>query len=371
MELATVAAARNTWTRLKTLPPTRFAGLDRRLAAAILVVVALAVLMLLAAAFRYQPPVAAASETEGDMAMYSRIVERMHDGANYYDAAGVELRAGGYGTRSVFNWRLPTLAYVDSLFYARSLLPPLMWASLLLGLGAVAAGLSGAKLVRANADATTSTLAAIALGLSLLACATSAAVLFSEIVAGVLILGSVSAYGLGRHRAGIVLALAALFVRELAAPYVLVCIYFAWRDGRRSELWTWAIGLAAFAAFYAVHYAMVQAHVTSADIAYNEDWLRFGGLSFVLSAARFNGIFIALPLWVTAFVLPLCLLGLAAWRGPGRAGITVALYLVLFAFVGKTFNDYWGALFTPLMMLGLAFAPAALRDLMRSSRAPA
>jgi hypothetical protein len=162
--------------------------------------------------------------------------------------------------------------------------------------------------------------------------------------------------------------MAALFVRELAAPYVLVCIYFAWREKRRAELWAWALGLAVFAAYFAAHYALVQAQLTDADVAYKEDWLRFGGLSFILSAARFNGIFIALPLWVTALMLPLCLLGLAAWHGPVRIGITVALYLAVFAVVGKTFNDYWGAMFTPLMMVGLAFVPAALRDLSRSAR---
>jgi hypothetical protein len=363
MELATVAAARSTWSRLKALPATRFAGIDRRMAAAIVILTAAAMLILLAVSAQYQPPKAAASAGDGDMAMYTHIVERMHGGENYYAAAHAELTAGGYGTRSVFNWRLPTLAWLESL------LPSLAWASVLLGLGAIATGLTTARFVRDTSDDTTTVLVLVALAASLFACATSAAALFTEIPTGILILGSVAAYGFRRSWLGFTLALAALFVRELAAPYVLVCVYLAWRDGRRAELLAWAAGLAAFAAFFAWHWSMVQAQLTLADHAYAQGWIQFGGLPFLLAAARFNGIFMAMPLWVTAILAPLCLLGLAAWPASRRTAISVVVYLVVFAVVGKAFNDYWGAMFTPLLMLGLAFVPAALRDLSQSSRA--
>jgi hypothetical protein len=346
------------------LPPTRFAAIDRRLGAAIVVVVALAMLMLLAVAMHYQPPKGAASAGDGDMAMYTRIVERMHAGEGYYAAAHGELTAGGYGTQSVFNWRLPTLAWFESLF------PSLAWASVILGLGAIAAALAAAKFVRDSADDTTAVLTLIALCASLFACATPAAALFTEIPAGVLVLGSVAAYGLRRHWVGFALALAALFVRELAAPYVLVCLYLALRDGRRAELWAWAAGLVAFVAFFAWHYVMVQAAITAADHGYAQGWIQFGGLSFLLAAARFNGVFMAMPLWVTTILAPLCALGLAAWPSSRRAALTFGVYLVVFAIVGKAFNDYWGAMFTPVMMLGLAFVPAALRDLFSAPASP-
>jgi hypothetical protein len=32
--------------------------------------------------------------------------------------------------------------------------------------------------------------------------------------------------------------------------------------------------------------------------------------------------------------------------------------------VGKPFNNYWGAMYTPLLMLGLPWAMVALRDLL-------
>ncbi len=126
---------------------------------------------------------------------------------------------------------------------------------------------------------------------------------------------SASSYGVRLPVLGFATALAALFVRELAAPYVLVCIFMARRERRPGELWAWLAGLAAFAAYFVWHYTMVQAQLTPADAAYPDGWVQFGGLRFVLSTAAFNGIVVALPLWVTAILLPLCLLGLAARRG--------------------------------------------------------
>ena len=46
-------------------------------------------------------------EHPGDIALYHAIVDRVHAGENYYDAAAAELPRRGYPTRSVFNWRTP------------------------------------------------------------------------------------------------------------------------------------------------------------------------------------------------------------------------------------------------------------------------
>ncbi|HVZ15103.1 MAG TPA: hypothetical protein VG894_11635, partial [Bauldia sp.] len=99
-------------------------------------------------------------------------------------------------------------------------------------------------------------------------------------------------------------------------------------------------------------------------------WLQFGGLPFVLRTAAFNGLLAFAPEWVSAILLPLAAIGLIAWPGGEgrRVAATVTAYLVLFLFVGKAFDDYWGALYTPLLMLGLGFAPAAIRDLLATLR---
>lgn len=87
----------------------------------------------------------------------------------------------------------------------------------------------------------------------------------------------------------------------------------------------------------------------------------------MLATAQGNGIFFVLPLWVTALVLPVGLLGLVAWPGPAgrRAALAVGSYLAFFFALGKPFNIYWGPLYTPFLAVGLAWAPAALADLVR------
>jgi hypothetical protein len=189
--------------------------------------------------------------------------------------------------------------------------------------------------------------------------------LLADVVASVVILLSVAAYGLKWRPAGFFAALIALSIKELAAPYVMVCVFEAWRGRRYGELASWAAGLILFACFFLWHYHMVQLHIAASDTAYKDGWLQFGGVPFVLATAGFNGILLAAPLWITAIVLPLCLLGLAAWDGDAgeRVRLTVGAYLVLFLFVGKAFDVYWGAFYTPLMMIGLPFVPRALVDL--------
>ena len=46
------------------------------------------------------------------------------------------------------------------------------------------------------------------------------------------------------------LGLAALFFRELALPYCVLCIVLAWRERKRSELAVWLLGLAAWLVFF-------------------------------------------------------------------------------------------------------------------------
>ena len=343
---------------LAGLPPTRFRGISRTVALAVAVAVLAAAAVLLVVASQSTAPTGTASTDQGDIATYTRIVDHMRQGQDYYAAAHVELIHGAYGTRSVFNWRLPALSWFTSR------LPSLAWASAMLEMAAAGAILLAFHWLRACGRAV-AFISVPALVLNLVACVAPDAVLFADIVAGLLIFISASAYGAKWPVLGFAAALLALFVRELAAPYVLICVFFALRERRQLETAAWLAGLAAFAAYFAWHCAMVKAQLGALDVAYPESWLQFGGPRFVLDTAAFNGVFITAPLWVTAILVPLALFGLLAWRGEGsaRAGFTVAVYLALFLFVGKRFDYYWGALYTPLLMLGLPFLPGAVRDL--------
>ncbi|MEJ0096906.1 MAG: hypothetical protein WDM84_01640 [Bauldia sp.] len=341
-------------------PATRFRGLRRPTALIVLAVTGLAILLLLPVALAYRnPPPAHAGD--GDLALYGRIVTDLRAGQSYYPAAHAELAAGHYGTLSVLNWRTPAYPWILSLF------PSVSAAQMALGLLAIVAAAAAYALFRRQAHWIVAAALAPLLLISLGGCLAPMTVLYSEYAAGVLILLSASTLGLGFRRTGFAAGVAALFVRELAAPYVLVCLVLAWRERRFVEAVAWLMALVAYAAFYFWHYRMVQAQLGPMDFAYPGGWLRFGGASFVLSTAGFNGLLAAAPLWTAAILLPLGVLGLIAWPGAAdiRIALTVFAYVAAFAFVGKPLNEYWGAMYTPLLTLGLPWAALALVDLVR------
>lgn len=343
-------------------PATRFRDLRRPVAVAVLATTALLIAALLPLAMGYQPP-PPAHPGNGDLALYGRIVERLHAGGSYYAVAHAELLAGHYATLSVLNWRTPFYPWLLSLF------PSVGAAQAALCLLAlVAAGAAYALLWRRTNAVVTAAFAPVLL-VSLGGCLVSSTVLYSEYAAGMLILLSASAFGLGYRRTGFGAAIAALFIRELALPYVVVCLALAIREKRHRETAAWLVALALYAGYFAWHSAMVHAQLGPADFSYpNGGWLRFGGAAFVLSTAGFNGLFAGMPLWVSAVLLPLGVLGLLAWPGTAdsRIALTTSAYLLAFAFVGRPVNEYWGAMYTPLLTLGLPWAALAIADLLRA-----
>jgi hypothetical protein len=344
------------------LPATRFRGVDRRVALAVLAALAAIVVALLPIALNYTAP-PSRHPGDGDLALYKRIVQALHDGGEYYQTVHTQLRDGGYATRPAFAWRTPT--YQTLLAW----LPSTGAAKLLLCALALAATAGGYLLIRRRSYG----LALLSLPFLLASmgmAATDVGVYFSEYLTGMLILSSVVAFGLGWRRGGIALGVAALFVRELAALYVLVCLLLSWREGRRGEVAAWLAAIAAYGAFFLWHVAMVNAQLGPTDFAWPEGWISFGGARFVLSTAWYNGLFVLAPVWLAALLLPMGLLGLLAWPADGRMALTVFAYVTAFAVVGKPLNTYWGELYTPILTLALVWALPALADLARAAFTP-
>lgn len=341
------------------MPITRFHALTLRAAVLTLVLVVLTALALVWAETSYRPPPGAGGERHGDSATYERIIARMKAGEAYYPAAHAELVANDYGTRSVFNWRTPLYPTLVSL------LPSIGFAQVLLAGLALAAALMAGRLAIGEGGLPVAMALGASLVVSLATCLAPATVLFSETAAGVLILMSVAARGLRWHWLAFAAAVLALFIRELAAPFVVVSALAALAARRKSEVYAWGAALCAYAGYFLLHAHEVAAQIGPMDKAYPDGWVQFGGLDFVLATAQVNGMFWLLPLWVTAIALPLSVLGLAAI--PGRwsrvALATILAYLGLFLVVGKPVNTYWGLIYTPLLALGLAWAPFALRDI--------
>lgn len=338
---------------------TRLAELPRPLAYVVLGLTLAAIAVLLMVAMGRAPLVPAHAATavapEGDLVSYQRIIERMRGGAAYYTAAHEVLVADGYGTRSVFNWRTPAWPMLLAAL-------PVGWGQGLLAALALAAVLMVYRMMREDGGAVVAGLSMLAVGASLGGIAAASSVVFSEVAAGTLIVVSVAAYGNGWRAIGLVAALLALFLRELAAPYVVVCLVLALRERRWSEVRLLAVGLIAYAVYFGWHWWMVSQQLGPTDRAYGDGWLQFGGLGFILATAGFNGLWSFAPPWLAAVFLPLGLLGLWAWPKGTLALATVVVFVAMFAAVGKPFNAYWGALYTPVLMLGLGWAIPAVRE---------
>jgi hypothetical protein len=301
-----------------------------------------------------------------DLEAYRRIVERVHEGDDYYKAAGEELRARGYATSSVFNWRPPLYAWLLAAF------PRPEWGQALLGLLAlVALGLAYAAERQEGGVGRSLVLLLLMVG-ALLWCVDGDAFFAQELWAGVLIAVSVGSFGVRCRVGGIAAGLGALWLRELALPYVVVAVVLACRQKRWREAAVWCLGVACYGAFLAWHAGQVQQHLTAHELAEADGWIQFGGPAFVVRTSQMNVWLFNLPAWVAVFYLAAALVGLASWRGPQAflVGATVGLYLASFLVVGKSFNAYWGLLYVALLPFGLVRAPAAFRALAATLRPP-
>lgn len=300
----------------------------------------------------------------GDIALYHAIVERIHGGANYYDAAAAELSRRGYPTRSVFNWRTPL-----PLWLLGALPTPLIGRALL-ALLALAMLFASCRLVARDGQPARALLCGLLMVGAVLPCVLDQLYVMHELWAGVLIALSVLAYGMKKSGWGVALGFAALVVRELAAPYCVVCCLLALGSRRWREVAAWGAAALLYGLWYGAHVLQVLPRIAPDALAHTDGWIRFGGGAFVISVAQVNAYLLQLPQWVTGIYLALALLGFAGWTAPwgARAGLTAAVYLGGFAVVGNPFNQYWGSLIAPLLCLGVAQAPAALVDLWRRAR---
>lgn len=360
-----------------TLSTTSYAQLSRRQARAALVVIVLTALggvgvtlsPLASNNFNANPG------KPSDVDLYRAEVERIHRGEGYYEAARAELTARGYPTRSVFNWRTPLpmwlVGKLPAVVLGKAILGGLALAMLLL---------TFETLARENEAQLGTAVGGYRVWLRPMGCAllmTGAALpaflrdfyVVPVLWAGILIALSVCMYGIGRPRIGLAFGLAAIFFRELALPYGVLCAAIAWRRGRRGELAAWLIGLATWFAFFGLHWWYVHEWMAAGARAHREGWIQFGGIGFVISTAQMNAYLLLLPQWVTALYLVAALVGFAGWRTPlgVRVGGAACLFLAAFAVVGQSFNQYWGAMVAPLLCFGVARLPVSIRDLWRAA----
>jgi hypothetical protein len=347
-------------------PITRFSHIGRIPAILILLAAtALAIAGIIASHQGKSPPIVLSAHGYCDEEIYLHIANRVHAGENYYHAAGDELRTEGFALKSVFAWRQPLYAWFFAIFPA-----PTVGRAILYVL-AIAVILWSTQIAHARAEGLTTVIMFWLMIGAVWSAFLPLEEMMTEIWTGILIALSIFSYSRGNTFAAVAVALLALFIRELTGIYVVICIALALRNRHWRELLAWAGGLFLYTIYFAYHYSQVKAHILPTDMPM-DSWMKFGGLHFVLNTVAEHLLLSSPPRWVAAIYLSLALLGLFSIPGDlgHRITLTVVAYLCLFAVAGKTFNDYWGYLDTPLLAFGCAWSPLAIMHLLQSITPP-
>ena len=349
---------------LSAVGVSRFAGVPRAFAGALLA--ALLALCAYGSSIPAPPPsTPVKGPITSDAALYRAIAARVAAGEGYYRAAAAEQRAHQYPLKPFVTMRLPTLAWASA-----ALGPALTPVALrLLALAAFAALLWR---LRHRAGSSPAGVAAALLAAAALTPLTQAAFApWHEIWAGCLVLLALACRGDRRWGASVVLGLLAVLVRELAMPLLVAMAIAATIERRRGEALAWSGAILLAGAAILFHARAVAAVVLPGDLS-SPGWASAGGWGFDLRVAHATSLFGILPYRSVAVLVPLAVLGWAGLRGGlgPRVLLTLGGWLGAFMIIGRPDNFYWGLLFAPLLPIGLAFAPAALRDLIAALAQP-
>ncbi len=290
---------------------------------------------------------------KNDMAFYRLVVAGVRDGGNYYDVLR-EIMPNYYGRYgSMFNWRLPTYAYL------------LAW----LGSDAVIRGallvlIGFALWLHFQNEARTSgfwiALLTALLLFVVLSWVFQDAIFTQELWAATLLTLSLGAWGRQWRWLAVVAGGTALAFRELMLPYPVLATFVCWRYGRRREAIAWLLSIALFFAYLSWHRGQVQLQLAQMPADPNGgagigQWLQWGGIDFLLLTGRMTNVFLmSLSGGVVFVCLWLALLGFVAIPddlGQLMLGTTL-LFWCAFLIIGEPHNLYWGLLYAPMIPFG-------------------
>ena len=304
--------------------------------------------------------------TTPDLALYQAVIADVRDGRDYYDAAHEHIPRLGFPISSPLNWRLPTYAWL------LALLPGKCWIQgVLLMLAVAGLAMTFAAERKIGGDALAAGLTTLVMFGVFRWVLDGDAYLAQEVWAGVLIMISVAALRMGEQswkwRAlAIAAGIAALLFRELALPYCVAAGGLALWQRRWWDAALWAKGLVLFGLLLVWHVLRVRGELAEDGIAGGGaglvQWLRFGGIDFVLLTARMNSLMFHWPAVLLWLYLVLTLLGLANREDLASrvSGLAALMYLIAFAIVGRPENFYWGLMYAPLLPAGVIAGTAAV-----------
>ncbi|MBX7481985.1 hypothetical protein [Qipengyuania qiaonensis] len=168
---------------------------------------------------------------------------------------------------------------------------------------------------------------------------------------------------------GLVLAVFAIALRELALPFLFAWGAVALVAGERDKVLVLVGALALLGLGLALHAASVAAVRESGDLV-SPGWTGALGPALALYGVHVTTLLQTLPVWLAG---PLGVLALLGWFAVGgRLGAFASLWFAGFiaavAIFARQENFYWMGLFVPAYGIGLAFVPRALADLAAAIR---
>ena len=348
--------------------PSRFAALTAMQARVGLTALAVLLLATLLALGTPGPPAvsgdpAQRGDDQTDVVLYETIVDNVRHGGSYYPVTAEALRAGNYPLRPFVVFRLPTLAMVQAA------LPDGVMVALLYALAAAVALAWYRRLAPAFARGPPRIVAMALLAGGMMAFVQRDLLYFHEIWAGLFVALSLALRRRDDWLPAVAFGLAAVLVRETAAPYLALMAFFAFLDGNRREGAAWlgamlVLGVALFAHAGAVAEVLRPLDPTSPG------WAGMLGFGFFVKTMAISTALSLAPLWLAAPLVGLALFGWASWADDLGIRMLALLsgYAAILAIVGRIDTFYWGLLVAPAMLVGLAFAIDGLRDLVTGAR---
>ncbi len=297
---------------------------------------------------------------DNDLRLYRLIIERVKHGDNYYVAATESQRDNAYPVAPGLTVRLPTLAY------AAAFLGPI-------GVAVVALILLAVVLMamhrRFSAEPGGEAFRLFGVVLLFVGLATSthpSYLVLHEVWAAEFMALSFALHrpAQGKWLGALIAAAAALAVRETALPFVLLMVAWAlwhrrWREGA-----AWALLVAVFAVALTIHVHLAEAQIRPGD-PISPSWLVLGGLQGFLYKVINSSSLNMLPTIIAGPAVILALFGWTGWKSPMGNFATMLTfgYALAFMIAGRDNNFYWGVIITPILFMGLAVMPFAVKSL--------
>jgi hypothetical protein len=302
-------------------------------------------------------------ERMSDIKVYQRITAAIAAGEDYYIVVAREHRLYNYPLKPFFTIRPPTLAWITAALGptgSRIIMFALIGLTAMAWLNALRA-LAPSPLVQ---YATFGLIAESAFVLSL-----DPYLYFHESWAALLMALSIALRRPDRFAFSITAGLAAVLIRELALPFLVLMAALAVYEQSRREAagWCSAVMVALLAQW--LHATAVAAVVIETDAA-SQGWDGLGGWAFFLTAARNSSLLELLPLWAAALILPLSLFGWITWRSALAVRVVglIVGYTTLLVLFARPDNIYWALLIEPFLFAGVGLAALGVWRLWHGSR---